>query len=260
LRDNRLAACALVVLGMVWPRAAFLGADAPMGTAAQARAGGQARASLPRTALPMALVGVMVDSTESSGSACLIRCAYPKARTGASFLEAGEIACDLAEVREIRLDAVVVRNQLTGQVELLPLQSGTSEDETRSRDAAPAPEPAVVRTSPGIVSVDVAKASVDHYLLNLTDLLSSAQATPRFKDVAGGQGAIEGFELRQIRAGSVVEKVGLRNGDVIVEVNGETLDGLPTVMRLFGQAQTMGQATVTVLRGGQRMTFVFTTK
>jgi hypothetical protein len=31
-------------------------------------------------------------------------------------------------------------------------------------------------------------------------------------------------------------------------------------MRVFGQAQTMGQATVTVLPGGQRMTFVFTTK
>jgi type II secretory pathway component PulC len=260
LGDNRLAACALVVLAMVWPRAAFLGARGSMGTAAPVRAGGQAAESLVRTALPMALVGVMVDSAEPSRSACLIRCTYPKARAGASTLEAGEIACDLAEVREIRLDAVVVRNQLTGQLELLPLQSGTSANETQSRNAAPAPEPEVVKASPGYVSVDVPKASVDHYLLNLTDQLTSAQATPRFKDVAGGQRAIEGFELRQIRAGSVVEKVGLRNGDVIVEVNGETLDGLPTVMRLFGQAQTMGQATVTVLRGGQWMTFVFTTK
>jgi type II secretory pathway component PulC len=45
-----------------------------------------------------------------------------------------------------------------------------------------------------------------------------------------------------------------------VEVNGKTLDGLPTVMRLFGQAQTTGQVKVTVLRGGQKMTFVLTTK
>jgi type II secretory pathway component PulC len=202
----------------------------------------------------------MVDSAEPSRSACLIRCTYPKARRSASTLEAGEIACDLAEVREIGLDAIVVRNQLTRQLERLPLQSATFEPENRSRAAAPAPEPEVVKTSPGVVSVDVPKASVEHYLLNLTDLLSSAQAAPRFKDGPGGQRAIEGFELTQIRAGSVVEKVGLRNGDVIVEVNGETLDGLPAVMRLFGQAQTTGQAKVTVLRGGQRLTFDFKTK
>ena len=260
MRDSCLAACALVVLGMACPCAVFLEAGGPAGTPVPAGVRRQATESLPRTALPMVLVGVMVDSAEPSRSACLVRCTYPKERRHASYLEVGAVACDLAEVKEIRLDAVVVRNQLTGQLELLPLQSGTSENETRSRDAAPAPEPEVVRTSPGFVSVDLPKASVDHYLLNLTDLLSSAQATPRFKDAAGGQRAIEGFELRQIRAGSVVEKVGLRNGDVIVEVNGETLDGLPTVMRLFGQAQTMGQAKVTVLRGGQKLTFVFTTK
>ena len=114
--------------------------------------------------------------------------------------------------------------------------------------------------APGLVSVDVPKASVDHYLVNLSELLSSAQAMPRFRDTANGQRVIEGFELTQVRPGSVVEQVGLKNGDVIVDVNGQALDSLPTVLRLFGQAQTMGQATVTVLRGSQRMTFVFTTK
>jgi type II secretory pathway component PulC len=47
---------------------------------------------------------------------------------------------------------------------------------------------------------------------------------------------------------------------VILEVNGETLDSLPTVLRLFGQVQSATQAKLTVLRGSQRMTFVFNTK
>ena len=220
----------------------------------------QTGGSLPRTSLPMVLVGIMVDSAEPSRSACLIRCTYQKERRSASTLETGEIACDLAEVKEIRPDAVVVKNQLTNQLELLPLQASTLENETRARAAAPVPEPEIVEASPEFVSVEVPKAAVDYYLRNFTDLLNSSQATPRFRDAPGGRRTIEGFELGHIEAGSVVEKVGLKNGDVIVEVNGETLDSLPTVLRLFGQAQTMGRAQVTVLRGGQRMTFVFNTK
>ena len=221
---------------------------------------GQAGTVPSRTALPMALVGVMVDSTEPSRSACLVRCIQSPERKYASTLQVGETACDLAEVKEIRKDAIILRNLSANRLELLPLpESGVSKGVLAAGEELP-PAPIVVSEAPGRVSVDVPKASVDHYLVNLSDLLSSAQAMPRFRDTANGQRVIEGFELTQVRAGSVVEQVGLKNGDVIVDVNGQALDSLPTVLRLFGQAQTMGQATVTVLRGSQRMTFVFTTK
>jgi type II secretory pathway component PulC len=121
-------------------------------------------------------------------------------------------------------------------------------------------DPVVVEASRGVVSVDIPKAAVDQYLVNLTDLLASAQAVPRVRAAPGGRQVIDGFELRRVRPGSVIEKVGLKDGDVILEVNGEQLDGLPTVLRLFSQAQTAGQARLTVLRGSERMTFVLNTK
>ena len=240
-------------------------AGAPLGSRPAPATGGpdgtgQAGAVLPRTALPMALVGTMVDSAEPCRSACLVRCIQSPERKYASTLQVGETACDLAEVKEIRKDAIILRNLSANRLELLPLpESGASKSVLAAGEELP-PAPIVVSEAPGRVSVDVPKASVDHYLVNLSDLLSSAQAMPRFRDTANGQRVIEGFELTQVRAGSVVEQVGLKNGDVIVDVNGQALDSLPTVLRLFGQAQTMGQATVTVLRGSQRMTFVFTTK
>jgi type II secretory pathway component PulC len=216
--------------------------------------------ALPRSTLPMVLVGVMVDSAEPSRSACLIRCTQPIDRLHASTLHAREIACDLAEIEEIRPDAVIVRNLLTDRLEFIPLQDSGPKPGERMESTPPLPSPAVVKTTPEFVSVDVPKASVEHYLVNLSELLSAAQATPRFRDAANGQRVIEGFELRQIRTGSVVEKVGLQDGDVILDVNGEALDGLPAVLRLLGQARTMGQATLSVLRGNQRMTFVLNTK
>jgi general secretion pathway protein C len=219
----------------------------------------QAGAALPTTGLPMALVGTMVDSGEPSRSACLVRCIQSPERKYASMLQAGETACDLAEIREIRTDAIILRNLSTNRLELLALQETGASKGVRA-DAGAAARAPIVNEEAGLVTVDVPKASVDHYLVNLSELLSSAQAMPRFRGTANGQRVIEGFELTQVRAGSVVEQVGLKSGDVIVDVNGEPLDSLPTVLRLFGQAQTMGQATVTVIRGSQRMTFVFNTK
>jgi len=228
--------------------------------AANSEGTGQAAAALPRTALPMVLVGAMADSVEPSRSACLVRCTQPPERQYTSMLNVGATACDLAEIREIRKDAIVLRNLSANRLELLPLPEIGAPKGALAADTELPPAPIVVNEAPGLVSVDVPKATVDHYRVNLSELLSSAQAMPRFRDAASGQRVIEGFELTRIRAGSVIAQVGLREGDLIVDVNGQALDSLPTVLRLFGQAQTMGQATVTVLRGSQRMTFVFNTK
>lgn len=214
----------------------------------------------PRSSLPIVLVGLMTDAADPSRSACLIRCTQPIDRKSASMLRTGETACDLAEITDIRADAVVLRNLAANRLELLTLQDAGAPTRSRPGGADEPAEPVVVTDATGVVSVEIPKAAVEHYLVSLPELLSSAQATPRFRDAENGQRVIEGFELRQIRSGSIVEKVGLKDGDVIVDVNGETLNGLPAVMRLFGQAQASGQARLTVLRGSQRLTFVMNTR
>jgi len=176
------------------------------------------------------------------------------------MLYAGDIACGLAEVKQIGPAMVVVRNVQTDRLESLTMPEAEGAKRPRSGTGKITLDPVVVEDSRGVVSVDVPKAAVDHYLVNLTDLLTSAQATPRVRAAPGGLQVIDGFELRQVRVGSIIDKVGLRDGDVIVEVDGEPLDGLPTVLRLFGRAQAAGRARLTVLRGSQRVTFELTTR
>lgn len=214
----------------------------------------------PRTSLPLVLTGLMTDSADPGRSACLIRCTEPPARTSASLFQAGDTACNLAEIRQIGPEAVVIRNLRADRLELLVLPEAGPPAALRAVAAETPVEPVVVNEASGVVSVDVSKTAVDQYLMNLSDLLASAQAVPRVRAAPGGRQVVDGFELRQIRAGSVVEKVGLKDGDVLLGVNGEPLDGLPTVLRLFGQAQAAGQATLTVLRGSERMTFVLRTR
>jgi hypothetical protein len=246
--------------------ACLLGLGFSIGAAGQAPgqqgsgAGTQAVERPPQSALPLELVGVMVDSAAPARSACLIRCTFPVPRRSASMLEVGASACDIAEVTEIRQDAVVIRNSQTSRLETLTLQAAGGSTQVKVANDAQLPAPTIEQPSRDQVNVALPRTSVEAYLLNLPELLKSAQTTPHYTDGVNGQRHIEGFEIAQIRAGSVVEQIGLRNGDVILEVNGETLDSLATVLRLFSQVQAATQATLTVLRGSQRMTFVFNTR
>ena len=240
-------------------------AGAPIGSLFALGAPGQSPQLLPPSNLPLALVGAIVDAAAPSNSVCLIRCAYP-ARRVHSFAP-GQNACDVAEVTEVRQDAVVIRNLLTNRLELLTFQeakpSATTQvpsDANASAQPLLSPPPPVLGRSSDVVTVEVPEESVQHYLANLPELLSSARATPRYRDTGLSQRTIEGFEIDQIKPAGVVGQMGLRNGDVILALNGEPLDSLASVMRLFAHAQGMPQSRMAVLRDGQRLTFVLNRK
>jgi len=210
---------------------------------------------LPPTSLPLSLAGVRIDRETASQSASLIRCTYRHGEQRS--YRVGQVACEVAEITEIQPDAVVIKNLLTKRAERLVFPS-TSPPANPS--PLPPPSPPVVTVTREAVAVDLAKGSVDHYLENLNDLLDAALASPRLRESADGERRIDGFEIGRIKEAGLVEQLGLRNGDVILEVNGQSLDSLATVIQLFGQIQTMAQVKVTVLRNGLRVPFVFNRK
>jgi len=218
-----------------------------------------APASLPTSTLPMALVGVAVDANAPSKSVAMITCTAVADSTSAMF-RPGQKACDLAEVTEVGQDVVIIRNVLTNRLERLPLHNVGTAPIAAAAVAAVPPAPMIVKKSATGLTVDVPKAAVDHYLINLTEFLTTALATPHFRTADNGQRVMDGFELGQITPGGVIEQLGLRNGDVITDVNGDKLDSLAAVMKLAGQAQTLTQVTMRVLRDGKPLTFVFNTK
>ena len=223
----------------------------------------QSASPLPDSTLPVTLLGVATDKAAPARSACLVRCIYPGDKQTTSLLLAiGQRACDVAEITEIRQDTVVIRNLLTNRLELLTFPTtGAAPGKTTSATTEPptAAQP-VLETSPNLVTIDVRKDSLDHYLTNLPELLSSALATPRYRNAENGQSVIEGFEINRIKEAGAVEQLGLQNGDVVLEVNGDKLDSAASALRLLSQAQAMAQAKLIVLRNGQRMTFVVNMK
>jgi len=78
-------------------------------------------------------------------------------------------------------------------------------------------------------------------LLQRPDFLSQALIVPN----AGG-----GFRVGQVQAGSLYEKLGLRVGDVIRSVNGQPINNMDEVMRLYQQFGSAREVNVEVLRAG----------
>lgn len=213
------------------------------------------QAPLPPSALKLRLTGILLDRDQPARSACLIRCVAQPGRQG--IFSIGDRACDLAEIREVRQGAVVIENLETKRLELLtfpavkPPAAAPPHPPEPDPDSVPPPEP---------LRVALPTEAVQAAIADLPELLSSAFAVPRYRDVEGGQRVIDGFVVTQVKPSGTAERLGLRNGDVILDVNGQVLDGMPTVMRLFGQLQTTPQVTITVLRDGRRMSVVFRTK
>jgi type II secretory pathway component PulC len=201
------------------------------------------------------LTGILFDQSEPARSVCLIRCVAHPGRQG--IFSAGERACDVAEIREVRQDDVVIEHLEARRLERLSFPDVTapavqpSRQAEPDRDVPPPPEP---------VQIALPTEEVQAAIANLPELLSSAFAVPRYREGEGGRRVIDGFLITQVKPSGTAERLGIRNGDVILDVNGQILDGMPTVMRLFGELQATPRVTVTVLRDGRRLSVVFNTK
>jgi general secretion pathway protein C len=209
----------------------------------------------PPSTLPLRLTGIAFDQDRPQRSACLIECLAAGERKG--LFVVGDLPCDIAEIKEVRQGSVVIRNVAADRLELLtlpeavraatlPARGDASSDAVASRDE-PAP-------------IVVPRESVQAVLANLPELLTSARAVLRYREGAGGQRGVEGFEVTEVTPSGMAERLGLRNGDLLVDVNGQVLDGIPTVLRLFGELQAIPRITLNLVRDGKRLTVAFDTK
>jgi general secretion pathway protein C len=94
----------------------------------------------------------------------------------------------------------------------------------------------------------VERAFVEQLMANPAMLAKQARIVPSQKD-----GETQGFKFYGIRRGSLPNLIGLKNGDMLTEVNGEQLDGMDKAMALYTKLRRASNLTVTIERKGQRM-------
>ncbi len=125
-------------------------------------------------------------------------------------------------------------------------------DETRivsvSKPGIPSPRhDRIKRVSEGNFVVD--QGMVTSSTENLNQLLTQARALPYIEN-----GKTVGFRMSEIVPGSLFEKIGLMNGDVIQGVNSQQLDDPGKFFQLYQGLKDEKNITIDVLRNGQRQT------
>ena len=113
----------------------------------------------------------------------------------------------------------------------------------------PAPARAAARDAAPTTTLNMPRADVDRRVaLEMDRILAETALAP----VTDG-GRVTGVAVRRLATGTVLSDVGLRQGDVITEINGTQIDGLATLMGLYSRLQGEKQLDATILRDGQPM-------
>jgi general secretion pathway protein C len=87
---------------------------------------------------------------------------------------------------------------------------------------------------------------------NMSQLLTQARALPYVE-----QGKTVGFRISEIVPGSLYEKIGLQNGDVIQKINSQDVDDPGKFFQLYQGLKEEKNISIDVVRGGQRQTFTY---
>ncbi|MCK9419839.1 MAG: PDZ domain-containing protein [Nitrospirae bacterium] len=107
---------------------------------------------------------------------------------------------------------------------------------------------------PGVKRVSDGKYMVDQREMlasteNMSQILTQARALPYME-----QGKTVGFRISEISPGSIYEKIGLQNGDVIQKVNSQEVDDPAKFFQLYQGLRTERFIAIDLIRGGARQT------
>jgi general secretion pathway protein C len=99
----------------------------------------------------------------------------------------------------------------------------------------------------------ISRSEIQRAMENLNMLATQARIVPSFKN-----GVSNGFRIYSIKPGSLFQKIGMKNGDVIQRVNGADLDSPEKALSLYSQLRSEGKISMDLLRRGKPVQMDYT--
>ena len=189
----------------------------------------------------MVLIGTVVAGDDSL--------ALIKLGTKAGVFRLGEELAPRVVVAEIGRKLVVIDDHGTRTELILKQRKGAKASPVGKRNPA--------ATKSGIVAVDegswqISKAVANNARANLNSLLQTARMVPQTKN-----GKTTGFKLVELEKGSLLEQIGLRVGDLVVEINQVKLNSPEKALQIFQQVREANNISLGLIRNGQAKTFEY---
>ncbi len=204
-----------------------------------------------RSSLDVTLVATVVAEPDSFSSALI-----SSGDRRESSVQGYGIGDDLlGEATIVRIDQkkVVIR-RTDGTIEYIDMggEGSKTASKGRSSKSSESDEDGGI-TKTGEYSWEVDQSVITSAMGNIDSLISQVRATPH----KGPDGEIDGFRLSAIRRGSLLQKLGIKNGDVIHGVNGTPLTSATGAMGAFQSMQSESAFSFDVTRRNQKNTFEY---
>ena len=193
--------------------------------------------SIPLTSLNLVLTGVMVGSSTNFAFISI------NGSNESSFGLGDEILAG-ATLHAVYPDRAVLRRG--GALESLVL-----------KDSASLPDGSFVTSAPqrrNAPSTGIQNSGDNQFTVERNTLTQQMQKPEFLSQALMVPNAGGGFLVREIQPGSVYEKLGMRAGDVIRSVNGQPINNMDEVMKLYqqlGGVNQIGNVAIEITRGGQ---------
>ena len=103
-----------------------------------------------------------------------------------------------------------------------------------------------LNTNPVQTNITLKREKIDAAVNDLNTLMKQIRIRPHFKG-----GKPDGLTISGIRSKSIFSEMGLRNGDVIVGVDGNNIETVDDALKLYESLQSATGAQVQIRRRGQ---------
>lgn len=169
----------------------------------------------------------------------------------------GDMILGEAKLMQIFQDRVVLLRE--GKKEILELFVEKEEAKGRRKEVASSKSPPSV-LGRGVRRLgsnrwSISREEMESVKANLSQLMTQVRIVPNFTEEKP-----DGFKLLSIKRGSLFDRLGLRNGDVIRQINGVPLDNPQKAFEVYQELESGQSISVDILRGGREQTFNYELK
>lgn len=168
------------------------------------------------------------------------------------------IGDELMGAKILDIQQMAVKLEVNGEVEWLYPDDTVVKEKAKIGGNSNTGKPKVkddpeagITTEGGKIIVE--RRVVDEALANVETLATKMRVVPH----KGADGAVDGYRLSAIRRGSLFDKLGIKNGDVVHGVNGMPLTNTDGAFQAFQTLQSESAFTFEVTRRNQRQTFEY---
>jgi general secretion pathway protein C len=195
-----------------------------------------------RTSLPLSLLGVIVVSDSRKSVASV----DDKGSNKVWAVRPGESLGTNIQVLTVEADRMVFLNRSERRREFVELPRDQITATRRSAPARPAAGGGGINRDGNRFHID--RTEVDKVMENFNEVLTQARCVPNFE---GGRPS--GYRCFQIEPGSIYDKLGMKDNDVICGINGQAVNDPATAFNMLNTIKTARNIELCINRGGQVM-------